>query len=61
MFLYVTRVFVRESLKIAFILAFLPVLREPSLVSLYLFEEAYTSLDLPVHSKDNGLGPNSVN
>ena len=59
MFSYVTSVC--ESLKIAFILAFLPDLRECSLVSLYLFEETYASLELPVHPEYNGLCPNSVN
>ena len=56
--------FVRESLKtlkIAFILAFLPDLREFSLVSLYLFEETYVSLESQVHPEYNGLRPNSVN
>ena len=55
------RVFVYESLKIAFILAFLAVLWEFSLVSLYLFEETYTSLESPVYSDPNGFCPNSVN
>ena len=41
--------------------AFLPVLRELSLVSIHLFEETYTSLESPVHSEDYCLGPNSVN
>ena len=53
--------FVRESLKIAFILAFLPDLREFSLVSLYLFEETYASLESPVHPEYTRLCPNSVN
>ena len=53
--------FVRESLKITFILAFLPDLREFSLVSLYLFEGTYASFESPVYPEYNGLCPNSVN
>ena len=47
--------FVRKSLKIIFILAFLPVLREFSVVSLYLFEEIYASLELPIHPEYNAF------
>ena len=54
------QVFVCESLKITFILAFLPVLREHSLLNLYLFEETFTALKSPVRSEDNGLGANFV-
>ena len=39
----------------------LPDLREFSLVRLYLFEETYASLELPVHLEYNGFSPNSVN
>ena len=53
-------VFVHEWLKIAFILDFLPILRELSLVGLYPFEETYASLQSPVQSEDNGFGPNSI-
>ena len=49
------QVFVHESLKITFILAFLPVLWEFSLVSLHLFEETCTSFESPFHSEDNGF------
>ena len=52
---------VHESLKITFILAFSPVLREFSLVSLYLFEETYASLESPVHPEYNGNYLNSIN
>ena len=44
------QVFVHESLKITFILAFLAVAWEISLVSLYLLEETCTLLESPVHS-----------
>ena len=60
MFSYVTSVCSRV-VKIAFILAFLPDLREFSLVSLYLLEETYASLESPVHLEYNGDCPNSVN
>ena len=53
--------FGRESLKIAFILAFLSDLREFSPVSLYLFEETYASLESLVPPEYNGLCLNSVN
>ena len=53
--------FVYELLKIIFILAFLPVLREFSLFSLYLFEEIYASLESPVHPEYHGFCPKSVN
>ena len=53
--------FVRESLKITFISAVLPDLREFSLVSSYLFEETYASLESPVHPEYNDLCHNSVN
>ena len=60
MFLYIKSVCL-QVIKITFILAFLPDLREFSLVSLYLFEETYASLESPVHPEYNGFCPNSVN
>ena len=60
MFSYVMIVCLRV-VKITFILAFLPNLRDISLVSLYLFEETYASLELPVYPEYNGLCLNSVN
>ena len=61
MFSYVTSV-CSQVAKTTFILAFLPTLWEFSLVRLYfLEEETCTSLELPVHSEDNGFCPNSVN
>ena len=53
--------FACKPLKITFILAVLFILWEFSLVSLYRFEEACTSLELPVYSEDNGPCPNSIN
>ena len=44
-----------------FILAFLPVLSEFSLVRLYLYEEIYTLLESPVHPAYNAFCPNFVN
>ena len=60
MFSYVTSVY-SQVVENHFILAFLPILREFSIVSLYLFEETYASLESPVHPEDNGFCPNSVN
>ena len=60
MFLYVTSVCLRV-IKNRIYFSFLPVLREPSLVYLYFFEETYTSLESPIHPEYNGLCPNSVN
>ena len=60
MFSYITSVCSRVT-KIVFILAFLPALWKFSLVSLYLFEEDCTSLELPFHFEDNGIGPISLN
>ena len=54
------RVFVHVLLKATFILAFLPVVWEFSLVSLYLLEETCKSLESPIHSEDNGFCLNSV-
>ena len=60
MFSYVTSVCLRV-IKNTSILAFFPDLKEFSLVSLYLFEETYTSIEFPVHLEYNGVCPNSVN
>ena len=56
MFSYVPSVCSRV-VKIAFILAFLPVLKEFSLVRLYLFEETNAPLESPVHSEYNVFVP----